>query len=275
MTKDKKQDETLKNVFISSSSIARALLMCLIGATDNSETPEKLKHLLNLDQYDSTEILLQVKQTISHFDSLLNEDLILSEANKMFFDKDIEFKSEFFNEIAQYFNADIESLNFNDAKYAAQVINKWCEEKTFGKIKKILTENDLYGAVLVLINAIYFKAKWLYEFEPYNTSQNVMFTMENGQKTPVEMMSMIKYLSICEEVSGLDASMCQLPYKGETMFMTIVLPKRKETKLREIESKLNCQILKNAFKGKPKQSVDIQLPKFKIEYESEVSFKCN
>ena len=38
------------------------------------------------------------------------------------------------------------------------------------------------------------------------------------------------------------------PYTMYNMFMTIVLPKRKETKLRDIESKLNCQILKNAFK---------------------------
>ena len=105
--------------------------------------------------------------------------------------------------------------------------------------------------------------------------------MENGEMLQVAMSQMNQRLKMTQNVLGLEgASMCQLPYKRDNLFMTIILPKQIETfeadeikfiKLSDLGNKLDLSLLKKAFNRECLTEVEIHLPKFKIEYESEVN----
>ena len=64
----------------------------------------------------------------------------------------------------------VEALDVNyhaQARFltSAAVVNSWVEEQTRGKIKSIVTEDVVQRIALVLVNAIYFKGKWLEPFK--------------------------------------------------------------------------------------------------------------
>jgi serpin B len=53
-------------------------------------------------------------------------------------------------------------------------INKWCEYKTHGKIKQIIDELSP-NIFMVILNAVYFKGKWIYPFsKDFNHQKNIL-----------------------------------------------------------------------------------------------------
>ncbi len=94
--------------------------------------------------------------------------------------------------------------------------------------------------------------------------------MDNNHVRPVRMMTKILNLKICEQIPGLNAGVCQMPYKGQNVFMSILLPKTQATKINEIEQRLDLLKLKQCFEQARERSVNITFPKFKFEYENEV-----
>ena len=71
------------------------------------------------------------------------------------------------------------SLDFSKPD-AADIINSWCTDKTNGRIKEIIEKQIM----MHLINALYFKSKWLFEFDKANTKQDD-FTKSNSQTKKV------------------------------------------------------------------------------------------
>lgn len=64
--------------------------------------------------------------------------------------------------------AAVRGLDFNDPG-AAKTINSWVEQNTQGKIKEIVDDPIGRELVMFLINAIYFKGMWTYQFDPQQT----------------------------------------------------------------------------------------------------------
>ena len=60
-------------------------------------------------------------------------------------------------------------------------INGWVEKKTRDKIKDLIKPDMLKSAVFVLINAIYFKAKWKYPFKKSSTRSKLFHTESKSQ----------------------------------------------------------------------------------------------
>ncbi|KAG9396975.1 hypothetical protein J8273_1323 [Carpediemonas membranifera] len=72
----------------------------------------------------------------------------------------------------------------------AEAINQWASEHTNGTIREIIPE--LTGDIeAVLISALYFKAKWLHEFDPAGTRPQT-FTTLSGEEKEVSTMHMRK-----------------------------------------------------------------------------------
>jgi serpin B len=58
------------------------------------------------------------------------------------------------------------------------LINGWIEEQTNDKIKDMLDQIPV-DAIMYLINAIYFNANWMYQFDPEETFEDD-FNLEGG-----------------------------------------------------------------------------------------------
>ena len=106
-------------------------------------------------------------------------------------------------------------------------INGWVEKKTRDKIKDLIKPDMLKSAVFVLINAIYFKAKWKYPFKKSSTRSKLFYTESKSQgmqPKKVKMMDMTGTLEFAD-LTSLQSTMLRLPYQGDRIVLDILLPK--------------------------------------------------
>ena len=97
----------------------------------------------------------------------LDKQVKFSIANSIWYRLGFQVLDAFITANQTYFDAMVSELDFSDPQ-AVETINDWIEEKTNGKIRDML--DYIPGdAVMYLVNAIYFNAKWKYEFDPEST----------------------------------------------------------------------------------------------------------
>ena len=72
---------------------------------------------------------------------------------------------DYLTNTGNYYQASLETLDFSQSEAASQVINTWVEEQTNQKIKDLIPPNALNNDTrMVLVNAIYFKGKDVFNF---------------------------------------------------------------------------------------------------------------
>jgi len=158
-------------------------------------------------------------------------------------------------------------------KYAAEVfqgadldtINDWVKRKTEGKIDKILDRLDPTTAA-VLINAIYFKARWLSTFDKQLTEDGP-FNLAPSQKVSVPMMHQRSDYNV---VARQGYRAIRLPYDVEALGMIIILPNKVDG-LGEISRAIDAKALSElraALHGETSKLVELSMPRFKAPYEA-------
>ena len=108
-----------------------------------------------------------------------------------------------------------------------QKINDWVEKKTRNKIKDLIDPLNLDpDSRFVLINAIYFKATWKYQFVESKTRRKMFFPEIQSQglePKKVQMMDLTEKLEYAVLFS-LQSTMLRLPYEGDRIVFDILLP---------------------------------------------------
>jgi serpin B len=117
------------------------------------------------------------------------ETMIVRLANRQFPDESFEPVEGYDETIARFFGAGIEPLPLQaDQDASRERINAWVSERTEGRIPDLLPESSPEPtAKLVLVNALYFEATWLAEFEKSLTSDED-FTLLDGSVVRVPTM---------------------------------------------------------------------------------------
>lgn len=178
-------------------------------------------------------------------------------------------KKSFQDVASKSFNSEAQSLDFSDSANAAKTINGWVEDKTNHKIKDLISDDSLDSDTrMVLVNAIYFKGTWVYEFDKTKTFKGPFYLNEEETVT-VDFMKIKKHFSY-GQFPELKASAIELPYKNSDISMFIILPDSK-TGLAELESNLNTIDINELSKKMFSQEVNVELPKFKIEFDVELN----
>lgn len=211
-----KQDKD-SNIFISPLSISMALGMTYNGA--NGATEEAMRNVLELAGLSEQEINESYRSLIDLL-TQLDPKVIFEIANSIWYREGFPVKEEFVNINQTYFDAEVAALNFNTPD-ATKTINGWVDEKTRGKITKIVGDKIDPATVMFLINAIYFKGTWTYEFDEDDTRED-WFTLPDGSQIRCQMMGQENEFSYFENdlFQAID-----LPYGDEEFSMTIFLPR--------------------------------------------------
>jgi serpin B len=246
-----------KNVFLSPLSVSMALGMTLNGA--NGSTKEAMEQTLELAGLTTEEINQSYKSLIELL-TQLDPKVLFTIANSIWYRQDYTFEQEFLRLNQTYFDAEVRGLDFRDPR-SVDIINAWVDAKTRGKIEKILDSIDP-NHVMFLINAIYFKGTWTYEFDKEKT-QDDWFTLPDGSRKPSKMMTQkgeFPYFAT-EDFQAID-----LPYGGGAFSMTIFLP-RPNRDLDSLIAQLNPQSWVEWLGKFSPTSVTLQLPRFTLEYE--------
>ena len=255
------QDTTPGNIFISPTSIALALAMTYNGAAGDTKTAMEI--VLKKVGLTADEINASYKSLIG---ALVTVDpkVLLEIANSIWYREGFTVLPEFVTTNQDYYNARVSALDFSDPG-APDIINGWVSVNTHGRIEKIV-ETISPVTVMFLINAIYFKGIWQYEFEKENTAEGP-FYLQNGSPVIVEMMTQTTAL---RHTSNEILSIVELPY-GQGNFSMIVLLPQAGYSADDVVTALTPDNWDNWINVMTEKNVDLQLPKFTFEYKNQLN----
>jgi len=252
------ETEQDKNIFISPLSVSMALGMTYNGA--DSTTLEAMHETLEYGDLTIQEVN-ESYQSLIELLTELDPKVIFDIANSIWYREGFPVENDFLTTNQDYFDAVVRALDFSSDD-AADIINAWVNEKTNGKIEEIVDSPIDPLTIMFLINAIYFKGTWTYEFDEENTTDDV-FYLADGSEKECKMMSHQcdhNYFEN-EQIQAID-----LPYGDAGFSMTILLPKP-EVNIDSLTAQLNNETWNSWLGSFSEQEVNFYLPKFKLEYE--------
>ncbi|TQD23988.1 serpin family protein [Methanolobus vulcani] len=256
--------ENEQNVFFSPYSIFTAIAMCYDGAENSTE--EQIANVFNFP-LNKTILEISSKSMISEINSG-NGEYELETANALWIQTDYPIKNQYISNVGNYYSGKVTKLNFvNQPENSRVLINDWIENKTNDKIKDPIPNGVINSETrLILTNTIYFNGIWKKEFDIENT-QNQPFYPSKDEEISVETMYAKKYFSYGE---SSNAKILELPYKGNDLYMYIVLPNENEIGDFETSFSLNDY---NTLKSNMDSKYEVRtwLPKFKFETKTDLS----
>jgi len=245
------------NLVFSPYSISSALAMTCAGASGNTEKEMAQTLHFTLPQVALHPAFAEIRKTLEEAEK--RGDIKLSVANSLWPDKRYTLNPAFVETTRKNYEISITPLDFTNAGESAKTINQWVGKNTHDRIKDILQPTDLENAILVLVNAIWFKGDWMRPFEVTETRPE-LFREMNASPKHVPMMHQDGSFSFFEDES---VQVLEKPYGGNQVFMQIVLPRTKEG-LADVEKTLTPEKLAAWTAGERMEKVALTLPKFKM-----------
>lgn len=206
------------NIFISPISISTALSMTYDGSKAN--TAKEMKMMLKFAGAQKKSHASFVK--LLDYYSKYNSDMFTI-SNALVAQEKYPFKNSYFKLIGDY-KAIVKTADFTNQESREAVrkpINDWVMQNTNQKIEDLLEKDALNELTrLVILNAIYFKADWKYEFIAERTKQMIFYGLRDVQYVTNFMYSRQKYSYFEDE----NLRILELPYKEEKASMYIIQP---------------------------------------------------
>ena len=248
------------NIFFSPFSISTAMAMVYEGA--EGKTAKEIKSVFGFPKYDNSR-----RNQYSNLLSEINKkdkEYALNTANALWAEQDFQFLDEYITTVEEYYGGKTTNLDFkNEWEASRLIINNWVEDKTNDKIKDLLPEDVIDADTrLVLTNAIYFKAKWLIQFDTDKTSDE-NFRVNPDKSIKVPMMQRTDRKSIFNYTQNEDLQILEMPYAGEDLSMLILLPL--DDDIEALENSFTIEKLTEWKKSLRRRKVNIYIPKFKFE----------
>jgi len=255
----KKQSD--KNALVSPVSVALALDMTLNGA--GGKTRVDMQKALGLTG-QSLDALNESNAALLALLRSQDPKVELSIANALWAKKSVQFKPDFLKRDQQSYEAKVESVDFADPGTLPR-INGWVNKETRGKISSILDRIDR-NAILILMNAVYFKGTWTDPFRKARTQEGD-FSLLSGQKRKLPMMSKAGNFQYLRS-GGFQA--VSLPYGSQQVSMYIFLPDTTTglSKLLRDLTPENWSAWMTKFSDAKGRLV---LPRFKLQYDADLS----
>ncbi|MCL2144657.1 MAG: serpin family protein, partial [Endomicrobia bacterium] len=250
--------------FFSPYSIRTAFGMLYEGAQGN--TAKELENIFAFET-DEKKRLSSVHNELKNYNSM-NDGYGIQVANSFWANRDRVIKPAYKSILKDYYFAQLETINVKNSQESADRINLWVNDKTKGRIPSIITPDDIVEETLaVLVNAIYFKAKWLQPFESENTEKRDFYISKNN-KIEVDMM-----LNDSENDFGYlendKVQVLKMRYQNvenmPSMSMIAVLPK--ENNIADAENYIYSNTIADIQKSFEFPEVIVYFPKFELRWE--------
>ncbi|MBV1862198.1 MAG: serpin family protein [Nannocystaceae bacterium] len=253
------------NLIVSPASIAVALGMTYQGTTD--DTAAEFKSVLHVEGMEPSQwhaALGELAQRWMTRAPAAERDGPAPEvalANRLFGAEGVPFKDAFLRESARDYRAPMERLDFAASDLARVHINRWVAGRTRDRIRDLIPADVLTkDTLLVLANAIYFKARWQERFNQAST-HDAVFAVKGEERLEVPTMRVTKDFKYTAQD---DATVVELPYANSSFAMTLAMP-RDPDGLGALEASLEADSVARWSSAMKYQRLALSLPKFKIE----------
>lgn len=244
-----------KTTLVSPLSVLTALALVQNGAQGN--TLAQLEQALGGLDRDTLNAYMRA------YCDFLTESDELKIANSVWTDSSAEAKRAFLQKAVDSYSAQLFSAPLSDPK-TVESINSWVKKNTDGMIPKIIEKADRY-AVMMLVNAIAFDAKWE---TPYKRSdiEKLEFTSYSGSKKKTDFMCSTENIYLKD--GGAVGFM--KPYKNGRFAFAALLPDE-NTGIDDYVASLSGEKLMKIFSSaKRGNEVNVKMPKFRAEYSTQL-----
>jgi len=230
-----------ENLVISPVSIFAA--MGMIGLGSQGSTKEQFQNLLG-ERY--------VSHAFTQLNALQQIPAQISIANAIF--QTGVVREEFTKDLKHFFDAEVRDDMNKDA------INRWCAQKTSGKINQLLSDELDETAKAVLVNAVYLKAKWKKSFDK-GQSHKGKFNMKHD----------VFYMKMDSKMRYTENELFQavaLPYEGDNLEMILVQP-QPGVSLKTVVASFPKE--QSSLKNLRLKEVKLSIPRMKLSYAIEMT----
>lgn len=252
--------EENKNLMLSPLSASAALTMLLNGC--EGDTYDQLKATLKYPENMTISEINEVYKSLVAQLLVVDPKVKLALANAIFYRQGFTVKNPFLSTMETDFNAEIAGLDFS-LPSALTTINKWASDNTNGKIPKVL---DVISsdAVMFIMNALYFKGDWSYQFDKSLTSDRPFYT---DGSTSVNVSTMKGDIG-SKVTYGTGYNAIELPYGCTNFTMVVIVP---EGTLSDFNASFDAEKwndITSAFdQANDYGEVTVYMPKYKFSYE--------
>ena len=215
------------------------LILSLVANGAENETRDEIIKTLVGENYSINELNKLNKHIIEKYKGVFIANGIFT----------ISSPTQEYISLLKEFNAMVDKLR------SPSQVNDWVSQKTRNAIPSVISSID--NIKMLLVNAIYFKGKWVERFKEYDTV-NGRFYLSNGGETFCELMKIKTYFDYSEN------DYCQfirLDYREELMCSYVILPKE-NIKINEfINSHFSHKTFQELVDSSSKVEVSLWLPK--------------
>ncbi|MCK4357945.1 MAG: serpin family protein [Candidatus Cloacimonetes bacterium] len=262
-----------ENIFISPLSLSIALAMTYNGALEGTyEAMSTTLEFQNMSLDEVNEEFLKLIKSLQRCDSKVE----LSIANSIWIRDGFPVKPDFIERNENFYLSQVSNLDFN-LPNAPDIINTWVEENTNGKITDLIQQISP-DEMMFLINALYFKGQWKFQFDEADTEEDIFHLSDETTKTVLMMKSSGKDYKYYFDNNF---SAVRMPYGRDKVSMYVFLPGG-EYNLDDFIASIDAEnwnnwmnsfdSLANIFEYEEEyECFEFGLPKFKLEYEKELN----
>jgi serine protease inhibitor len=245
------------NIMISPLSVSCALGMTMNGSAGT--TLDAFYDVLHFGELTNEEVNESFRDLMDQI-VRLDEKVQFSIANSIWYKLGYNVLEDFVTTNRTWFDAAVRELDFSDPQ-SVDIINAWIEEKTNDKIQDML---DFIppDAVMYLINAIYFNAKWKYQFDKKDTYQG-NFHPSDGSTYPANFM---KISGAFSHAFTENYSAVEMPYGDSSFSMVVILPAEGKT-TGDLLSGMDISAWNTLSASLTTGNVQIELPRFKYGFK--------
>lgn len=255
------------NMVISPLSVATSLALLMQAA--NGNTFDELRNGLHFKIDDKDIIAEQFNDFYGQLQRSVGSSS-LSIANQIYIQQGREINRSFDEIAIAKFESGVESLDFANPELSAEIINRFVDVWTHGKIPNFIKPDSLdEKTAMFLVNAIYFRGMWEHKFSKQRTREEYFYISQN-ETARTDFMSINNKLFNYARLKDLNASGLRMKYANSSLSFVIILPNNRFG-LPELEAKLRNYDLTAIVNQMRPRRIDLTIPKFKIDYEIELS----
>jgi serpin B len=214
------------NLFFSPYSLFAALGMTELGA--GGETAIQIRKALSVisggEDYHAA---------LNGLDILLTgyagstEGIILNSINSTWAQSGWHFNDTYLDQLGRYYGSGVNLLDFfNHSEPSRVTINTWVADQTNNRIQDLIPQGGILPETrLVLTNAIYFLADWLFPFDAALTKNDSFFKLDNTTiQAPLMQLGATGEAVRMRYMRSGTIRAIDFPYTGDRLCMTVLLP---------------------------------------------------
>ncbi|XP_077105430.1 serpin A3-7-like [Ranitomeya variabilis] len=217
------------NIFICPPSIYTSTALLALGARSSTH-----QQILDAMFLNSTQTNKTLKDDFKNFLAKIRiekEGAHFRLFNWLFLDNSRKPQLQYQQDLAEYYNATVQSVNFKDPEKAAQSINEQVSCRTDGKIEDLVHDLDT-RTEMVLLDYASFEAKWENPFSFQGTKRK-NFQVNQIKSPSVPMMHRVgQYRTFKDKALG--CVMVEVPY-NEHLVLLFIMPNKANFDLLQVK----------------------------------------